>query len=404
MPEIGKPKTIRRTNMKVILNLLRSSGEMSVAEISKNSKLSKTTVMKILNYYTKKGQVVKTGKGSSTDEGGKKPNLFKFNEKCGYVVAFHIFPDELFCVLTDLRSAILQRISLPLKSGEGGELIVDGMAESYRSLIQREGLNYKNVIGVVIGAHGITDYGRGVILISPHFPSWGKNFKLRELISKKISSGGSIIIDNQIRFQVFAEKTMGLAKNNKNIIVIEGGVGLVAGVIVKDEIKRGAHYLAGEIGHMILNPSSDETCACGGKGCFEVMVSVDRILRIARERYDDFRDSLIFQEKGPENIDVEDIFDASNKDDRLAKDIMNDIVKWFSIGLSNLILAYDPEVIIIQGIFTKAGIYFLRGLRDTINTVSLVKMKRDVKIECSTFGKEVGVLGSSAYVVSEYFK
>ncbi len=405
MTDIGKPKTIRETNRKIILDLLRhASGDVSIAELSKKVKLSKTTLMKIMNYFVDRGLVINVGKGKSTDEGGKKPMRYRFNESGGFVLAFHIFPHELYSALTDLRISILQSTTIPISEHEGTTGIVNKIEESYGKLVRERKVNEKKLVGIVVGAHGITDYERGIVISSPHFPLWGENFNLKQMICEKLQYKGPLVIDNQIRFQVYAEKVEGLAKNKKNIIVIEGGVGLVAGVIVKDEIKRGVHYLAGEIGHMILNPFTDQKCACGGKGCFEVMVSANRILRMAREKYHDYPDSLIFKEKKPQDIEVGDVFIASNNSDKLACEIMDDVIWWYSIGISNLILSYDPEIIIIQGIFTKAGDYFLTGLRKRINQVSLVKIEKNVQIEYSTFGKDVGIVGSAAYMVSEYFK
>ncbi|GAI17169.1 unnamed protein product, partial [marine sediment metagenome] len=110
------------------------------------------------------------------------------------------------------------------------------------------------------------------------------------------------------------------------------GKRLVAGVIIENEIKRGNHYLIGEIGHMIIDPEGREICACGGKGCFEAMVSTNRILRMAKEKHKEYPDSIIFNGNNPDAIDIYDIFDASNKGDKLASNIMDDVINWFGIG------------------------------------------------------------------------
>jgi predicted NBD/HSP70 family sugar kinase len=83
---------------------------------------------------------------------------------------------------------------------------------------------------------------------------------------------------------------------------------------------------------------------------------------------------------------------------------MDDAAKWYSLGLTNLVLTYDPDVIILQGIFVKAGNFFIQKLCERINRVSLIHIEKDVQIAYSGFGAEAGVIGASAYVVSEYFK
>jgi len=392
MVPIAKPKSIKRTNRRALLDMIRTSGEVSVADISERLKLSKPTAMKIISHYLESDLILCVGKGTSTEEGGKKPTLYKFNARGGYAV------------VSDLDAAILNEKSIPFEENEALAKVVTAMAAAYRWLLGRDADYAGKVIGIAVGAHGITDFRRGVVIHSPHFPSWGENAPLARLLKKELSFEGPVLVDNQIRFQVFAEKVKGVAKGRKNIIVLEGGVGLVAGVIVKDEIKRGAHFLAGEIGHMIINPQEPEVCACGGRGCFETMVSVKRILRSARDKIERHRVRSALKSVEPAALTIRTIFEASNAGDALAQAVVDEAAHWFAIGLSNLVLAYDPEIIVLQGIFAEAGDYFIRQLRRKINEVSLVHIKKNVQIEYSKFGRNAGVLGAAAFVIAEYLK
>jgi len=404
MIPIKKQKTLKQANRKVILNILRDSGEISVADLSREVNLSKPTLMTIINYYLKNGLVINTGKGDSTEEGGKKPNIYKFNEDGGYAVGMIISANKLTAVITNLKSKILYKTSVPLKTNEGFDSVLKKIIDSYNNLVNNTNIDRKRLVGLAIGAYGITNFTKGEVIFSPHFLSWGKNLNMKEKILEQIPDEIPVMVDNHSRFQVFAEKILGLAQEKNNIVAIQAGKGLVAGVIIENEIKRGNHYLIGEIGHMIVDPEAREICACGGKGCFEAMVSINRILRMAKEKYKEYPDSIIFNENSPDGIDIYDVFDASNKGDKLALDLMNDAIKWFGIGISNIILMYDPQIVIIQGIFTKAGEYFLENLRKIINKISLFSIKRETEIKYSELGDKAGVLGAASYVLSKYFE
>ena len=404
MIPIKKQKTLKQANRKVILNILRDSGEISVADLSREVNLSKPTLMIIINYYLKNGLVINIGKGDSTEEGGKKPNIYKFNEDGGYAVGMIISANKLTAVITNLKSKILYKTSVPLKTNEGFDSVLKKIIDSYNNLVNNTNIDRKRLVGLAIGAYGITNFTKGEVIFSPHFLSWGKNLNMKEKILEQIPDEIPVMVDNHSRFQVFAEKILGLAQEKNNIVAIQAGKGLVAGVIIENEIKRGNHYLIGEIGHMIVDPEAREICACGGKGCFEAMVSINRILRMAKEKYKEYPDSIIFNENSPDGIDIYDVFDASNKGDKLALDLMNDVINWFGIGISNIILMYDPQIVIIQGIFTKAGEYFLESLREKINKISLFSIKRKTEIKYSELGDKAGVLGAVSYVLSKYFE
>ncbi len=403
MDVIRKPKTLKYINRMAILNILRISGEISVAELSRKTKLSKTTLMKIMNYYAGKGLVSNMGKGSSTEIGGKRPNIFKFNKNGGYAVGIDISASRLMAIVTNLDGEILKKIIIKLKINEKFDSVLKKIIDSYEQVIGEAALDRKKVIGLAIGPYGITNYKEGMVIFSPHFPSWGSNLKLKEEVLKHLPDRIPLYVDNNNRFQAIAEKIAGAAQGKKDIVVLKAGKGLGSGVIMDNEIKRGDHYLFGEVGHITVNPEGDEICSCGAKGCFEAMVSTKRILRMAREGYKRYPSSLVFNKDKPENINIDDIFDAYKKNDPLALEILEDVAKWFAVGISNIILLYDPEIIVIQGIFTNAGKDFLNNIRKKVNEISLPRIKKETRIEYTTLGDEVGALGAASHVISEFF-
>ena len=119
----------------------------------------------------------------------------------------------------------------------------------------------------------------------------------------------------------------------------------------------------GEVGHMVINPYEEIVCACGSKGCFEVMVSIDRLKKIILDNKNKFPDSIIFDMSSNGNLKdltPEKIFEAYREGDKLTVFAMDDIINWFAIGIANIILIYDPQVIVNMGIYKRGKI--LKGL------------------------------------------
>ena len=407
MSTLGKQKILKQINRKHILNMLREHDEISIAELSKNASLSKPTIMKIMKYYIDKGFVVIAGKGNSTEEGGKKPNIFKFNANGGYSIGMIITANKLKAAITNLKCEIIDSCNVDLKTNEDVDSVVDKIAGLFNKLLEKTRINSSKIIGMAIGIYGLTDFDNGIVFYSPHYSSWGKNIKMREKIQKKIPENIPVILDNISRFHVFAEKTLEAAKNISNIVSLMAGYGLSAGVIIENDIKRGFHKIMGEVGHMVINPSEEIVCACGSRGCFEVMVSVGRLKKIISDNKNKFPDSIIFNISGNgnlENLTPEEIFEAYKEKDKLAVFAMNDIINWLAIGIANIILIYDPQVIVIHGIYTRAGENFLKQLRKKVEQISLTSVKKDTKIKFSELGEMSGVLGAAAYVVNNFFK
>ena len=91
----GKPKNLKQNNSRAVFELLRHGENMTVSEIAERIHLSKTTIKKVFDSLLADGLISMCGKGESTDEGGKKPELYRLNPQFGYVIAIHVTPDEV---------------------------------------------------------------------------------------------------------------------------------------------------------------------------------------------------------------------------------------------------------------------------------------------------------------------
>ena len=397
-------KSLRDHNKKMVLSFLRKSGPTTIPEIAAKLRLSNNTVSKIVLEYTAGALVKHNGKRESTEVGGKKPNLFVFNPKARYVVAVQISEGEIRGAITDLDVNLLDEITIQTPDNSPIDVVLTNIITAYNALIESQHIDRDAIIGLAIGTHGITDYATGTIVISPRNPIWGRDIPLKRLVRDRIRENIPVYVDNQIRFQAFAEKRRRTREDTENMVVIRCGDGAIAGVILNNTIRRSKNLLFGHIGHMVLNPQDPEVCKCGGRGCIETLISTKRVVRKAIDKYEEHPESTIFENKEPLEIVINDIFDASNKGDRLAQELLDEVIQWFSIGIHNLVLAYDPDTIILQGEYAMAGDYFIENIRRKFNQVSLFDIDINCTIEYSQLGTRAGVIGAAAYVIEEYFQ
>ena len=403
--ESRKTRSIKSSNRKKVLDLIRKLGDVSILELSMKTGVSKPTVKKIVDYYMYKNLIISVGKGNSTDEGGKKPELYKFNNEFGYVISIHITPDSIYHGITDLNIGFID-LQREIHSGNAKmEFVLDRVVSIIQNYIDSNIMAAERLIGIAIAFPGMVNPSDGLSIYSPHYHSWDNNYPFRSELLSRLGMEVDIFMDCTNRYQAFAEKLQGLGIGKDNFIIVDAiEEGLGAGIIVGGRIKHGAQNISGEIGHMILCPDSKIKCICGGEGCFEAMVSTKRILKNIRDGYEEHKDSLIFQGRDPRSIEMEHLFEALNNNDDFAKEIIDDVIKWFALGLSNVIVVYDPQMIIIQGIYVNAGDYFISNLRQQIKKLSLPRVEKNVVIEYSKLGWERGVIGGAAYVCWNYFE
>jgi glucokinase len=213
-----------------------------------------------------------------------------------------------------------------------------------------------------------------------------------------------LFVDCVNRYQAFAERVKGVAVGVKNFMIIDAiTVGLGAGIFLHGELMRGHQSLSGEIGHMTVNPIDGPRCNCGNHGCFEAMVSANRLRALADDARKNGEQSLLFQNGKMEDFDIARVCELAAQGDKLCCRLIDDVARWFAVGLGNIILTNDPELIVIQGQYVKAGECFLKHVREGLRRIGLPDVEKTVRVEFSALGEERGVIGGAAVVISDFF-
>ena len=106
-PVPALPSNLKIQNRKMVLSCFRDNRPHSVADVVARTGISKLTVMKAIQFFCGKGILASSGKGDSTELGGKKPEYFRFS--CGkYLLTIRMWPEDLGLTLFDMRCAILK--------------------------------------------------------------------------------------------------------------------------------------------------------------------------------------------------------------------------------------------------------------------------------------------------------
>lgn len=216
------------------------------------------------------------------------------------------------------------------------------------------------------------------------------------------SFSAPIFVDNTNRYQAIAEREKGLAGSYKNYIIVDAlPEGLGAGVVLGGLILHGCQSLSGEIGHMTLERDG-YPCICGHSGCFEAMVSARRIIGMARDWMPRYPKSVLSSWPKDRPFTLDDICTGAAEADPLCRALIDDVVDWYVVGLGNMIMMNDPELIVLQGIYTKSGPYFLERIQEGLKHIGLPHVEKQVAVAYSQLGEERGLVGGALHVIANY--
>ncbi len=395
--------SVRISNRFLVLELLRNSEELTVAQISRQVKLSKTTIWKIIDHFLQQNLILLCGKADASEEGGKKPELYRFNENCGYIISIALLGEVVHLALTDARSNVFYKEVIHIRSNEVLEALIRIMADFIRKWQDPKAPARKesHLLGIVVACSGVVDSENGMSITASLFNSWQPLSPIRNLIAEQVELKAPFYIDNYNRFHAYAEKTIGQVRDRRNIIcIVINRDGIGAGIIADEKLKRGPRFLTGEIGHMRLDPSGKELCRCGGKGCFEQLTSIVKLLEQAEKECGSYPESILQDRE----ITLQSIFDAADGGDVFARFLLDPVIGWFAIALYNTNLVFNAETILIAGDYRNAGNYFLTSLKKRVEEIGFLRMNKQFDIRYSIFDEEGALRGGASYVANDYFE
>ena len=226
---------------------------------------------------------------------------------------------------------------------------------------------------------------------------------LSDIISEKLG-GFRVSIDNDTRAMIYGEYMQGAVKGEKNIILINVSWGLGMGIIIDGKLYKGKSGFSGEFGHN-YGYENEIICHCGKKGCIETEVSGSALQRILLEHIKNGETSIISNSrKNIEEITLDDIIAAVNKEDLLCIELVEEIGVKLGRHVAGLINIFNPELVIIGGDLSRTGDYLIQPITTAIRKYTLNLMNRDSVIVESKLKERAGIIGACMLSRSKLFE
>ena len=302
------------------------------------------------------------------------------------VLAYDLGGTKVAVGVVDSKGHVLEEIRVPVAIAQGKAVVLEQLAVLGQSLIAE----YPRIERVGIASAGPLDPRTGTLLDPTNFAGpkgrWGK-VPLAKLLSKKLKR--PVSLENDAAAAMLAERWVGTAQGQDNVMILTLGTGLGTGIIANGNLVRGGRGLHPEAGHVIIHEGdSSAPCGCGNLGCAEAYLSGRSFARRARARF------------GNAELTAQDIAEFARKRDPRALAAFDEYAHLMAIAISNYLRIYYPEMVVFTGSFAQAQDLFLPATRDHLKHLlrwSSPKDKMIPKLKVSTLNNQAGLIGG-AYV------
>lgn len=382
---------------KKIITYLMHNHSSTIPDLAKDIDLSIPTVTKFLMELVDAGYIVNYGKQETSE--GRPPNLYGLNPDSAYMVGVDI---KSSCLNIGLMNFTGDMIDLQMGIECRLENTLEGLDELTCHICEflDKHVNVKDkILQVGVNISGRVNPEAGYSFSMFNF----EERPLAEVLYEKI--GIPVSIDNDTRAMAYGELLKGAVKGEKDIVFINISWGLGSAFIIDGKIYTGRSGFSGEFGHFSVF-DNEIICRCGKKGCLETEVSGSALHRILCEKVKSGQSSILSKRILTEetSVTLEEIVDATNKEDILCIELVEEIGRKLGRYLAGLINLFNLELVVIGGTLALTEDYILQPIKTAIRKYSLNLVSKDSAVVLSKLQAKAGVIGACLLSRSKLFE
>jgi predicted NBD/HSP70 family sugar kinase len=379
--------SMRAHNRSVVLRLVYDEVLISRADIARRTGLSRSTVSGIATELVGAGLLREAGAGQSM--GGKPPRLLGFHDERFGVLGVDIGASHIGIALMDLRGTIhhFNQIEHHVRRDPEGtqKLIVSLIKDAVRA----RPTSMRTVIGIGVAVPCPIDPNNPNKLSERVLPRW-KHTQLHSMLTSRF--GVPVRIDNDANLGALAERWWGAGKNSQSLAYVKLGTGIGCGLLFDGQIHRGARSLAGEFGHLILDPQGPE-CDCGSRGCLVTFIGAKALVKRAA--------SIKPRSSHKRPRQLKTLLNGAECDAPIAMAVMREAGNYLALGLTNLINLINPDTVILGGRLAASAKHLVQPARDTLKNKASWTSEAQTSLVVSELGEKGIALGAATHVLVE---
>lgn len=365
-------KNIKESNEnKIFAYIFNSQENFVINEIAEKLNMSFPTVKRVFDFFLEKKIITEKDKiGYGV---GRKAREYSFNKFFCYSIGVQILKDDIKIVLTNAKGEIRKTEIKQYDKNENIEKILEREVGNFIVVLSE---NIKNkLIGVGISIPGIVSEEGKFIEFNPFFKT---DITVRENL--KNSFGCPVFIENQANLSAIAEAFLTFNYKSLHFAALTIGDYISTSSFHKEKNEARFHFKAGRLHHMIVN-SNDEI-----KNYLGAYISNEALLDC-------------FLEKFPKIKEYNEIFNAKYINSQAGQELLDNYIKYMSIGIKNILFLSNPEIIIISGKICKYQNHIKEKLLNEVFKENNIFYRKKESIIFSSFNENSSLIGAALFPI-----
>lgn len=301
------------------------------------------------------------------------------------LVGIDIGGTKISVTLGDEKGTIFFSKKMATQSFEDGNDALSGIMDIIKKMLQSASYQIDDITAIGISSPGPVDTKKGMMLTPPNLPLW-HHTQLVDPFKQVFQK--PTFMNNDANAAALAEHHFGHLKGTQDLIYLTASTGMGGGIIVNHQLLQGITDTAGEVGHMVLDINGPP-CPCSMRGCFEVYCGGGNVAKRVQQEIKEKRiETEIISLAGEHPIDMAVIVEAVKKEDSYALSIWDGFIERLAQGISILLMAFNPQAIVLGTIAIHAGELLLKPLQEKLKEFTWKEPLGACRIEASSLGEK----------------
>ena len=300
--------------------------------------------------------------------------------------------------LVSERGEIVAHRKIPTKDAKTVEDWLDAAASGMDYLMEQGDVLAEGFAGIGVGVPGFVDFSRGFIYNLTNVPGWD-SVNLADMLENRF--GIRARVDNDVNAMTLGESTYGAGRAYQHAVFVTLGTGVGGGIILNNRMYRGAHSMAGEIGHISVDMNGPKSRQ--GRGGVELFVGNSHIVERTVKELEAGRSSIIEDLVAGDRskITPKVIVQAAKKGDALAKEIFDVTADCLATAFASVTYLIQPQAFIVGGGVAQAGHVLFDPLKHHLSERLDPFFAERITVKHAELGNDAGVIGAATLVFME---
>ncbi|HHW48195.1 MAG TPA: ROK family protein [Clostridiaceae bacterium] len=382
-------RDVRNINKINIIKTIISNRDLSRNDIAGINNISVMTVKNIVDDLLRKNVIVE--KKVDTSIVGRKPTVLKIADSIGYIITIDLTSSSfLYYVVYDVYKNKVKKGFYRCKKDISFSENIISFVRTIKSEVEQSDI--LNILGIGISVPGI--YKDEEDRIYNELNKDLNNIKLKKIIKENFEVN-NIVIDHDVKLAAIAEAIGFNSEIPYDLYYLYIGEGVGGAILLKGEIYNGHNEIAGDIGQLFVD------CSSNNRQKLEDVVSCPAIVEGVKRK---FNENGLDLGKNSNELDFDDVLKMYKAGDRLVVDYLDNVITCLARAVFNIIWLINPSKIVVDCSYKEFGAIVVDKLNSFVTKMFDSNIPIDFEVNLSKYDENSALIGALELVTNRWIE